>query len=196
MSIKYIKHQHPGLRHLQREVVCPYIGFEGEGSRLAIKKRQGKIIVRMRVSVYLTFILGLGFFGPGLTVMLLNNWEGLVQHPSFIIGIVIFFNIIGWLFCLKFLFEFLFFTPYIEIDIKTGSISLKRGGKGVVRKIYPDEIKAVTQLTTYHRASTSSVENYTIRLIMQEGGVVDLCTSDKKKTIDEMEQLVRRYALS
>lgn len=167
----------------------PFIGFEGIGSRIIAKNGPHGLTLKEATSSQLIKIFGLLIFGLGLTILFFVEREKFLKHSWPILFICGIFSSVGWIFGLKFLYQFLI-GRRIEISAMDGAILLIRGGNSVDCRIERSSIIELEVVSTWFHSEGSWTENFTLRVSCNGGKVIDLCTSNRRSDVDSIKSTV------
>lgn len=170
----------------------PYIGFEGIGCRISLKSRTGRLTIKESIASQLFKVVGLLLFGPGLTALAVIEKEQILKRPWPILAVTAFFSLVGWFFGFRFLLQLLG-NRRVEVCFQDGSISLISQGNSPDIRIERSSISRTEIASTWFSSSESGwIENFTLRLVCQNGKVVDLCTSNSKLNIETVKSALDR----
>ncbi len=168
-----------------------FIGHAGIGSRITLQDKDGVLIVKESLFSQLSVALGLLMFGPGLTRMAFFQKERVLKNPPFILAVIGFFSLIGWVFGFKYLYRLLA-GRRVEIHGADGSVELYAGAGAASRRIERSQVQRVENHKTVYRTDRGLlVDNFTVRLTLADGETVDLFTSDSTTQIEAILSTMR-----
>jgi hypothetical protein len=174
-----------------RDRANPFVGHEGIGSGISLQDKDGVLVVKESLFSQLIVVLSLLLFGPGLSCMAFFQKDSLKRHPTAILLIMAFFSLIGWIFGFKYLYRLLA-GRRVEIRLADGSIEFFSGGSEPSRRIERSEVQGIENHKTRYRTENGlMVDNFTLRLTLTGGVVVDLCTSDSLAKIEAVQSSLR-----
>lgn len=169
----------------------PFIGHPGFGSRVVLQDKDGVFVVKESLFGQLLVIFGLLLFGPGLTFMAFVHPDRVSKNPPFILAVVGFFSLIGWIFGFKYLYRLLG-GRRVEIRAADGAIELYEFGRTPSRRIERSQVQRIENYKTIYRTNRGAeVDNFSLRLTLTNGERVDLCTSNMSTQIDAIRSQLR-----
>jgi len=178
-------------RRKMNERAQPFIGHEGVGSKIYVKKTDDGLVLKESFLGQLMIVLGLFLFGPLLSAVMIarRNDPEFLTTPRPILAFLGFFSLIGWIFGAKYLFRMVA-GRRIEVSRNKRAVYLYAGGRKPEKEVSREEIDGIDIFSTWYDTDSKSVENFTVRLKCRDGGTIDLCTCDSRKDVESVKSLI------
>ncbi|HMD96236.1 MAG TPA: hypothetical protein VKM93_02745 [Terriglobia bacterium] len=168
----------------------PFVGFVGTENSASISHTDSKLVCRLSPKAFWVIVLMSILFGPGLSLLLWLQPEGMNRHlPPFIKDVVWCFSLLAWFS----LFRYVLREPRFEVPYESGNILFFRGPRAkpfrVIRReeIQQFEISERIFLEEGHR-----IVNYVLSVKVLGGRAIDLCGSTDHGLVSSLKQECQR----
>lgn len=171
-----------------RQLVQPsFIGYQGVGARIEIRKKRHSLIVRETTKSQLSKIILIGVIGFYPMYLMIYEYDKVNKKIGEIFVNVIMWGtgIIGVYFFYKFLVQF-FKNRRIEINLPNKNIVFFDSSKEILRRIGKNEVKEFSIKESDFYSDGVKTVNYSLEIELYSSEIVILCITDSKDNAEKV----------